>query len=325
MIHFKEVAKSYHGRTVIEGLNLQIERGEFLVLLGASGSGKSTMLQMINRLVSYDAGELLFDGQRLESLPINDLRRRMGYAIQSVGLFPHWTVARNIATVPQLLGWSKARIAARVEELMVLLQLDPGVYRDRYPHQLSGGQQQRVGVARALAAGPDVLLMDEPFGALDPVTRRSLQIELKRIHAQSNTTVVLVTHDVDEALLLGTRLVLLDAGRIVQQGSPQELLAQPANDFVRDFLGSDERGLRLLSLRSVGELMVAAEPISETACIDVQTSLRDAVSRMTLEGSQVLNVINAQGQHLGVLQAEHLFAGLGQKTAEIISAQGRTA
>lgn len=313
MIHFKEVAKSYHGRVVIEGLNLQIERGEFLVLLGASGSGKSTILQMINRLVPYDAGELLFDGQRLESLPINDLRRRMGYAIQSVGLFPHWTVARNIATVPQLLGWSKAKIAARVEELMVLLQLDPGVYRDRYPHQLSGGQQQRVGVARALAAGPDVLLMDEPFGALDPVTRRSLQLELKRIHEHSKTTVVLVTHDVDEALLLGTRLVLLDAGRVVQQGEPAQLLAHPVNEFVQTFLGAEERGLRLLGLRTVAEWAVSVDALPEAGSIEAHSSLRDAVSRMTLEGRQALNVLDATGRHLGVLYADRLFASLVQE------------
>ena len=237
MITFDNTSKAYAGVPAINGLNLKISRGELLVLLGPSGSGKSTVLKMINRMVDHDSGRILLDGQEIYSFNVQDLRRRMGYAIQSVGLFPHWTVARNIATVPRLLGWSAERIDQRVDELLTLFTMEPTQYRQRMPHQLSGGQQQRVGVARALAADPDVLLMDEPFGALDPVTRASLQLELKRIHRVSGKTIVLVTHDIDEALLLATRIVLLQQGSIVQAGTPLELLQHPANDFCGGLFG----------------------------------------------------------------------------------------
>ena len=219
MITFDHTSKSYDRTPAITDLNLTIARGELLVLIGPSGSGKSTALKMINRMVDHDGGRILLDGQEIYSFNVRDLRRRMGYAIQSVGLFPHWTVARNIATVPQLLGWSAARIEAQVTELLTLFAMEPSQYRDRYPHQLSGGQQQRVGVARALAANPDVLLMDEPFGALDPVTRAALQWELKRVHQAFGTTIVLVTHDIDEALLLATRIVVMRQGRVEQVGT----------------------------------------------------------------------------------------------------------
>ena len=192
MIEFDRVSKVYGGRHAVDQLELQMGAGEFVVLIGPSGSGKSTTLRMINRLVEHDAGRIRFAGREIRDFAPEDLRRRMGYAIQSVGLFPHWTVERNIATVPRLLGWPAQKIAARVEELLHLLQLDPAQFARRYPHELSGGQQQRVGVARALAADPEVLLMDEPFGALDPVTRIVMQRELKRIHALSGKTIVLV-------------------------------------------------------------------------------------------------------------------------------------
>ena len=231
MIRFESVSKSYNGVLVVDRLDLEIEPGEFVVLIGPSGSGKTTTLRMINRLVEHDSGRILFAGQEIRQFKPEDLRRRMGYAIQSHGLFPHRTVAQNIATVPGLLGWSGSRIRQRTDELLDLLHLPAAQFRDRYPHQLSGGQQQRVGVARALAADPDILLMDEPFGALDPVTRQALQTELVRIHRLSGKTIVLVTHDIDEALRLGARIVLLDKGKIVQQGEPASLLARPANDF----------------------------------------------------------------------------------------------
>jgi osmoprotectant transport system ATP-binding protein len=242
MIEFHDVSKTFAGRPAVSHLNLNFAEGAFSVLIGTSGSGKSTTLKMINRLVEHDSGLIRFAGEEIRSLPVLELRRRMGYAIQSIGLFPHWTVAQNIATVLQLEKWSRAKIADRVDELMALLGLEPAL-RDRYPHQLSGGQQQRVGVARALAANPQVLLMDEPFGALDPVTRGALQAEMTRIHRILGRTIVLVTHDIDEALRLADHLVLMDHGEVVQQGTPLELLTWPKNDFVREFFGRSELGV----------------------------------------------------------------------------------
>jgi osmoprotectant transport system ATP-binding protein len=232
MIQFNQVSKIFQGKPAVDDLTLQIAKGEFAVLIGTSGSGKSTTLKMINRLIEHDQGKIYFADEEIQKFKPQDLRRRMGYAIQSIGLFPHWTVEENIATVPQLLKWPRARIRDRVTELLELLHLEPELFRHRYPHQLSGGQQQRVGVARALASDPEVLLMDEPFGALDPVTRTALQTEIARIHHLSGRTIVLVTHDIDEALALADRIVLLDQGRVVQQGTPLELLTAPATEAI---------------------------------------------------------------------------------------------
>jgi osmoprotectant transport system ATP-binding protein len=317
MITFDNTSKAYAGVPAITGLNLNIARGELLVLLGPSGSGKSTALKMINRMVDHDSGRILLDGQEIYSFNVQDLRRRMGYAIQSVGLFPHWTVARNIATVPRLLGWSEDRIAQRVDELLTLFDMEPAQYRQRMPHQLSGGQQQRIGVARALAADPDVLLMDEPFGALDPVTRASLQLELLRIHRASGKTVVLVTHDIDEALLLATRIVLLQQGQIVQAGTPLELLQTPANDFVADFLGRADAGLKLLSLRTVADYVrpvseegdtTAEEAQAGRTALQLDTTVREAISHMAALGVTTLPVYGAQGQLQGHVHATDLLA-----------------
>ena len=244
MIEFHQVSKQFEQRTAVDNLTLTIAKGEFTVLIGASGSGKSTTLKMINRLVEHDTGYIRFAGEEIRSFRPEEIRRRMGYAIQSIGLFPHWTVEQNIGAVPQLLKWPRKRIRERVAELLELLHLAPEQFRHRYPHQLSGGQQQRVGVARALAADPEVLLMDEPFGALDPVTRAALQIEIARIHQLSGRTIVLVTHDIDEALRLADRIVLLDHGQIIQQGPPASFLTDPANDLVRDFDGRSDIGIK---------------------------------------------------------------------------------
>jgi len=308
VIELREVGKSYGPVRAVDGVSLTIERAEFVVLIGASGSGKSTLMKMINRLVEHDQGMVLFQGEQIRAFKPEDLRRRMGYAIQSIGLFPHWSVARNIATVPQLLRWPRERIAARVDELLALLDLEPALYRERYPHQLSGGQQQRVGVARALAADPEVLLMDEPFGALDPISRQALQHELMRIHRASRKTIVMVTHDIGEALHLATRIVLLDRGRIVQAGTPAQLLAHPADDFVREFFGGDERGLRLLALQPVAERVHAGEsapgePLPHTA------SLRDALSQFIARGVSRLPVADAaSGRVLGAIHFDDLLA-----------------
>jgi len=300
MIELREVGKTFGATRAVDGVSLAIERGEFVVLIGASGSGKSTLLKMINRLVEHDRGVILFNGAQIRSFRVEDLRRRMGYAIQSIGLFPHWTVARNIGAVPELLGWTSPRIAARVDELLDLLGLDPALYRGRHPHQLSGGQQQRVGVARALAADPELLLMDEPFGALDPITRRTLQDELLRIHRRSGKTIVLVTHDIEEALRLATRIVLLDHGRIVQSGTPEQLLAQPASDFVGDFFGRAERGLRLLALHTVAGRVRAGER-ADGVPIAATLSLREALSLMVAQRAERLAVVDAEGRPLGAI------------------------
>jgi osmoprotectant transport system ATP-binding protein len=300
MIELRQVRKAFGATHAIDDVSLAIGRGELVALIGASGSGKSTLLKMINRLVEHDSGMILFQGEEIRSFRAEDLRRRMGYAIQSIGLFPHWSVARNIATVPVLLGWTAARVAARVDELLALLNLDPALYRERWPHQLSGGQQQRVGVARALAADPEVLLMDEPFGALDPLTRESLQQEMARIHKASGKTIVLVTHDIEEALRLATRIVLLDHGRIVQDGTPAQLLAEPANDFVSDFVGRGDLGLKLLGLRTVAERVRVGEH-AEGDALHAATSLRDALSAFVVRHADRLPVVDAEGQPLGAI------------------------
>ena len=309
MIELREVSKAFGATRAVDALSLAIDRGELVVLIGASGSGKSTLLRMINRLVEHDSGMILFKGEEIRSFKPEDIRRRMGYAIQSIGLFPHWSVARNIATVPELLGWPAPRIAARVDELLTLLGLEPALYRERYPHQLSGGQQPRVGVARALAADPEVLLMDEPFGALDPLTRQALQQELARIHRASGKTIVLVTHDIDEALRLATRLVLLDHGRIVQDGAPAQLLAQPANEFVSDFIGRSDLGLKLLGLQTVAERLRVGEQAGGEA-IAATLSLRDALSAFVVRHTDRLPVADADGRPLGAIHfADLLRAG----------------
>ena len=306
IIKFEHTRKSYGAEAAIADFNLDIQKGELLVLLGPSGSGKSTVLKMVNRMVSHDDGQILFHGQEVNSFNVQDLRRRMGYAIQSVGLFPHRTVAQNIATVPKLLGWNTQRVQARVNELLKLLAMDPKQYAARYPHQLSGGQQQRVGVARALAANPDVLLMDEPFGALDPVTRTALQVALKRIQQSTGKTILFVTHDIDEALLLATRIVLLNQGRIVQVGTPFELLQQPANDFVVNFLGRADLGLQQLSLQSIAPYVKAIEGTPPPHVIAHSVSLREAISRMATLHVSALCVVKEDGTLLGQVQAADL-------------------
>lgn len=305
VIELHQVSKAYGSRLAVDSLNLSIQAGEFVVLIGPSGSGKSTTLRMMNRLVDIDTGSIRFGGQDIGAHPVEALRRRMGYAIQSVGLFPHWTVEKNIGTVPRLLGWSPGRIRQRTHELLELLQLEPALFAQRYPDELSGGQQQRVGVARALAAKPEVLLMDEPFGALDPITRFALQRELKRIQALSGTTVVLVTHDIDEALFLASRIVLLKDGRIVQDGTPLELLLHPAADFVSDFVGRTELGIKLLGLGKVRERVRPGESAAGVP-VGMDLSLREALSAFVVQGRSALPVVDSAGVHAGALHFSDL-------------------
>ena len=326
LIELLDVHKAFGAAPAADGLNLTIVRGECVVLLGPSGSGKSTALKLINRLVEPDRGEVLFDGCDVRSFAPEVLRRQMGYAIQSIGLFPHWTVARNVGTVPTLLGWRVSRVEARIDEFLALLGLEPAEFRHRYPHQLSGGQQQRVGVARALAAEPQVLLMDEPFGALDPLTRQELQRELARLQRKLGQTLVLVTHDVDEALRLATRIVLMQRGRIVQEATPLELLRRPANAWVAEFIGRADIGLRLLGLHSVAERMRPLAPGSSggpedevgragdasdadgarTTPLSPGSNLRDALAEFLAQRSEWLPVADARGQRVGELHLPDL-------------------
>lgn len=251
MIRFESVSKKYGVVYAVENLDLEVATGEVCALVGPSGGGKTTILRMVNRLVEPTGGKIMVDGQDVAALSPVDLRRRTGYVIQQVGLFPHLRVADNVASVPRLLGWDRSRARARVNEMLELVGLDPRVFADRYPHQLSGGQAQRVGVARALAGDPPVLLMDEPFGAVDPIARDRLQQEFLRLQAQLHKTVILVTHDVDEAVALGDRIAVLSQGGVLQQyGSPADVLGNPATPFVADFIGAD-RGLRRLAVTPI--------------------------------------------------------------------------
>ncbi|MDB5039510.1 MAG: transporter related [Candidatus Eremiobacteraeota bacterium] len=229
----------------VDGVDLTIESGTFAVLLGPSGCGKSTLLRTINRLVEPTTGTIRIDGVEIRDCDATELRRGIGYVIQAVGLFPHYTVAENVSVVPRLLGWERERIERRVDDLLRMIRLDPARYRNRRPRELSGGEAQRVGVARALAAEPRVLLMDEPFAAVDAIVRASLQDEIARVHRELGTTIVFVTHDVDEALRLADRIVVMNAGHVVQTGSPAEVLEHPADDFVRDLVGVDAETRRL--------------------------------------------------------------------------------
>ncbi len=337
MIEFSHVSKLFGTQKAVNDLNLNFQEGSFSVLIGTSGSGKSTTLKMINRLVEHDSGVIRFAGEEIRSLPVLELRRRMGYAIQSIGLFPHWSVAQNIASVPQLQKWSRARIDDRIDELMALLGLEPDL-RERYPHQLSGGQQQRVGVARALAADPQVLLMDEPFGALDPVTRGALQQEMTRIHRLQGRTIVLVTHDIDEALRLAEHLVLMDHGEVVQQGNPLAMLTHPANDFVRQFFGRSELGVRLLSLRSVADYVWSRARIDDRidelmALLGLEPDLRERYPHQLSGGQQQrVGVARALAADPQVLLMDEPFGALDpvtrgalqQEMTRIHRLQGRT-
>lgn len=299
MIEFEHVCKRFGDHVVIDDLSLRIDDGEFFVLVGPSGSGKSTLLRTVNRLVHVDAGRVRIDGEDVATRDVETLRRGIGYAIQSVGLFPHRTVAENIATVPRLLHWSEDAIRARVADLIDLLRLDEPGIADRYPHTLSGGQQQRVGVARALAARPRIVLMDEPFGALDPLTRESLQASLKAIQRETGTTILFVTHDMDEAFGLGDRVGLMLDGKLIQVGTPLAFLRHPADERVRDFVGGTRARLRELAVRTVRDSMRGGEQ-AEGEPVDAAASLQDALGAMLAQGRDRLPVREG-GEHVGAI------------------------
>jgi len=263
MISLKGVTKEYPGTKAVNDLTFDVIEGEFCVLIGPSGCGKSTTLRMINRLIPATSGSITIQGEDVTSYRPEELRRQIGYAIQSVGLFPHMTVAQNVGVVPRLLDWESARVDSRIDQLLEMLNLDPATYRNKFPRQLSGGEAQRVGVARALAADPGILLMDEPFGAIDPITRESLQTEFARIQKELKKTIIFVTHDIDEAIRLATRIVVLRDGELVQHDTPENIMTNPAGRFVTEFIGTD-RALKRLSRLPVGHYLRPAPTAKES-------------------------------------------------------------
>jgi osmoprotectant transport system ATP-binding protein len=310
-IVIEHVRKQFPGfpTPAVDDCSLTVASGDLTVLLGPSGSGKTTLLKLINRLYEPDAGRILIDGMDVRSQPAADLRRGIGYVIQQVGLFPHQRVEQNIATVPQLLGWPPDRIEARTDELLDLVGL-PRTYRRRYPRQLSGGEQQRVGLARALAADPRIMLMDEPFGALDAITRVRLQDELRGIHQRLHKTIVFVTHDVDEALRLADYIVVMRMGRIVQHGTPLAVLTRPHDQFVRQLLASDDV-LRQLSLTPVSAAVDAAPHAAAAGApgagvVGISDSLRVALSRLLQSRAAAITVIGNGGSPVGHLTFEDI-------------------
>jgi osmoprotectant transport system ATP-binding protein len=310
-IAFDRATKRYPGRAepAVRELTLTVPAGAICCLVGPSGAGKTTAMKMVNRLIDITEGDITIGGTSVRSLDVTSLRRGIGYVIQQVGLFPHMSVADNVATVPRLLGWPKARIVARVDELLDLVELPADDYRGRFPAQLSGGERQRVGLARALAADPPVMLMDEPFAALDPITRARLQGELLRIQREVRKTIVFVTHDIDEAILLGDRIAILrEGGVLAQYDAPEALLDRPADDFVARFLGMD-RGLKLLSLRRLDELDLGPLDGSTAPTAEGSTTLRDALSQMITTGSRSLVVLDGAGEPQGVVTLDSLTAG----------------
>ncbi|MER9017498.1 ABC transporter ATP-binding protein [Mesorhizobium sp. M0768] len=304
MIEIEGVTKRFGETTVVDDVSIVIEPRSIAVIVGTSGSGKTTLLRMINRLVEPTSGVIKLDGVDNRSVPDYELRRSIGYAIQGHGLFPHRTVAQNIATVPVLLGWDANRIKARVDELMTLYQLDPQAYGPRYPHELSGGQQQRVGVARALAAEPNVLLMDEPFGALDPIIRNKAQEDLLAIQKRFGTTIILVTHDMEEAVHMGDKIAVMDGGKVVQYAAPAEILAKPASAFVETLVGASEKPFRLLSLGRVRDAV--EKGTAEGEAIPGDASQRDALAELLWSGRPALPVKDADGKPLGRVTVDGL-------------------
>jgi|LSQX01.2.fsa_nt_gb osmoprotectant transport system ATP-binding protein len=301
MVRFEQITKRFSGgTTAVDQLNLTIGKGQFVVLIGPSGCGKTTTLKMVNRLIEPTSGEIYIHDQNARALNVVELRRDIGYVIQTIGLLPHLTVAANIALVPQLKGWSRAKCQARVEELLTMVDMEPAVYAGRYPAQLSGGQQQRIGVLRALAADPELILMDEPFGALDPITREQLQLELKRLQGQLRKTIVFVTHDMSEALLLADRIIIMKDGVIVQDDTPEEIVRHPANDFVASFIGRSARP------QAVEELKVSDVMNPNPVTIAADRGLGEALMRMQRQRVDSLLVVK-DGVLQGIVRARDLY------------------
>ena len=302
-IRLENLTKRFPGQSepAVEALTLEIPEGEIVILVGPSGCGKTTTMKMINRIIEPSSGRIVLDGEDVTRVNSDQLRRRIGYVIQQIGLFPHQTIAENIATVPRLLGWDKRRIANRVDELLETVSMDPASYRHRYPKELSGGQRQRVGVARAMSADPDVMLMDEPFGAIDPITRERLQNEFLRLQEKMQKTIIFVTHDIDEAIKMGDRIAILrDQSRIAQFDTPERILVNPADDFVADFIGRGA-SLKRLSLSRVSEVELSDWPtVQEDAPREEVARLLDASDR------DAVLVLDERRRPLTWINVEHL-------------------
>ena len=312
MVVFEGISKSFGNTTVIQNLNLTIERGQFAVLIGPSGCGKTTSLRMINRLIEPSLGKIMVDGQDISKVNPVDLRRGIGYVIQQIGLFPNLTIEQNIEVVPKLLGWPKEKRRARAAELLEMVGMNPVNYRGRYPSELSGGQQQRVGVLRALAVSPPLLLMDEPFSALDPITRETLQDELKKLQAELGITIVFVTHDIDEAVKLADIIVLMKDGKVIQSASPEEILSNPAGDFVRDFVGKKRLKINY-DVDLVREIM---NPRVFTITKD--KGLAESIDLMRQRGVDSLIITDNNGVLEGVIPVELLREVAGKRMLRTI-------
>ncbi|QNS02639.1 ABC transporter ATP-binding protein [Streptomyces xanthii] len=313
MIRFDQVTKRYaDGTTAVDDLSFEVAEGELVTLVGPSGCGKTTTMMMVNRLIEPTSGRIFVDGEDIATIDPVRLRRRIGYVIQQVGLFPHRTILDNTATVPALIGWKKPKARARAAELLDLVGLDPKTYGGRYPEQLSGGQRQRVGVARALAADPPVLLMDEPFGAVDPVVREQLQDEFLRMQAAVRKTVLLVTHDIEEAVRLGDRIAVYGQGRIEQFDTPGAVLGKPATPYVAEFVGAD-RGLKRLSVTAV-----EAADLEQPAVVGIDESAAQAAARLRQEGARWAVVLDGQGDLHGWVGVDEVaLAGAGGRVGEL--------
>ncbi|TRM10590.1 ABC transporter ATP-binding protein [Lentibacillus cibarius] len=307
MIEVENVTKTYDGETyAVNDVSFHVPEGDTVVLLGPSGCGKTTLLRMVNRLVSITGGMISVNNQDIQTQDKIQLRRNIGYVIQSNALFPNMTIEENIVVVPDMLGWSKTEKHKRYRELMELTSLDPDYYQKRYPHELSGGQQQRIGIARALAANPPVMLMDEPFGALDPILRTHIQDEFLRIQSEIKKTILFVSHDIDEAIKMGDKVAIFKEGQLMQYDTPSEILTHPNSSFVADFVGQD-RALKSLSLHTVEDLVVMLSLLPENSKgkvskdISMRSNLRDALSILLNQEADQLNVVNEQNQSIGIL------------------------
>ncbi|GAA1217885.1 ABC transporter ATP-binding protein [Rhodoglobus aureus] len=326
-ISLDNVVKTYPGQATpaVEHFSMDVAPGELIMFVGPSGCGKTTTMKMINRIIEPTSGSISIDGRDVLSLDPNELRRHIGYVIQQIGLFPHMTIAENIGVVPKLLGWTKKKTADRVDELLETVQLDPREFAGRYPKQLSGGQQQRVGVARALAADPPVMLMDEPFGATDPITREKLQAEFLRLQASIGKTIIFVTHAFDEAVLLGDRIaVLSERSQIEQFDTPAKILATPANDYVSSFIGSGAALKRLVLVPVTEAHLGLASSASSTPSIDASDNLRDALDLLIVTGAPLINVVSRDGSAVGSLTVASISAALGAEAPGTTAAAAST-
>lgn len=303
VIQFNHVSKAYEdGTKAVDSLHLEIKKGEFFVLIGPSGCGKTTTMKMINRLIETTEGSILIDGKDIQQYNINELRWNIGYVLQQIALFPHMTIAENIAVVPEMRKWSKEKIKARVDELLQMVGLDPDVYRDRMPDELSGGQKQRVGVVRALAANPKIVLMDEPFSALDPLSREQLQKDIVQLQKKIQKTIVFVTHDMQEALSLGDRICIMKEGKVVQLDTPEGIIHNPKNEFVEEFIGN--RGRPWYEGKSIEDVLPLDENMRiEGDALSLHSSLQEALVRVRAD--EVVPV-EENGQYVGALTSRHI-------------------